>query len=175
MPWQRPIEPVLPILCIAGSADGVRVNVLVRSDLRCLVVSLILICASLGEGCTTFSLTQNADRIVIVKSAHTMTLMNNGQVLKTYRVALGKGDAAPKEQRGDQRTPEGVYVIDEKKDVTCCFLALHISYPNSTDVERARMPGVDPGDAIEIHGLPRRRAWLGRFHRMVDWTAGASR
>jgi hypothetical protein len=30
-----------------------------------------------------------ADRIVIVKSTYTLTLMNHGQVLKTYKVALG--------------------------------------------------------------------------------------
>ena len=98
--------------------------------------------------------------------------MNNGQVLKTYKVAIGKGDAAAKEREGDQRTPEGEYVVDEKKDVTCCFLALHLSYPNASDIEHARMLGVDPGGAIEIHGLPKKRAWLGRFHRIVDWTSG---
>lgn len=107
-----------------------------------------------------------------MKSAHTMSLMNNGQVLKTYKVAIGKGDTAPKEQRGDQRTPEGEYAVDEKKDVTCCFLALHLSYPNANDVEHAQQLGVDPGDLIEIHGLSKRRAWLGRFHRLFDWTDG---
>ena len=133
---------------------------------------MILICPVLCGGCATSSLTQDADRIVIVKSAHTMTLMKNGQALKVYPVAIGKGDAAPKERRGDQRTPEGEYVVDEKKAVTYCFLALHLSYPNLKDQERARALGVDPGDAIEIHGLPRKRTWLGRFHRIVDWTSG---
>ncbi len=101
-----------------------------------------------------------------------MTLMNNGQALKTYRIAIGKGGMGPKQQRGDQHTPEGVYVIDEKKDVTCCFLAMHLSYPNANDVARAQALGVDPGDMIEIHGLSRKRAWLGRFHRITDWTDG---
>lgn len=30
------------------------------------------------------------DRIVIVKSAHTMTLMEQGRVLKVYKVVLGR-------------------------------------------------------------------------------------
>ena len=30
-----------------------------------------------------------ADRILILKSAHTMELLSHGQILKTYKVALG--------------------------------------------------------------------------------------
>ena len=101
-----------------------------------------------------------------------MTLMNNGVAMKTYKVAIGKGGMEPKQQRGDAHTPEGDYVIDDKKDVTCCYLAMHLSYPNAKDVARAQALGVDPGDMIEIHGLSRKRAWLGRFHRITDWTDG---
>lgn len=32
---------------------------------------------------------KNADRILIVKSTRTLTLLNHGQVLKSYEVALG--------------------------------------------------------------------------------------
>lgn len=123
-------------------------------------------------GCATAPLNGNVDRIVIVKSAHTMTLMNNGEALKTYKVAIGSGDAGPKEQRGDHKTPEGDYVIDAKKDLTCCYLASHLSYPNANDVARAQATGVDPGDMIEIHGLSKKREWLGPFHRISDWTDG---
>jgi murein L,D-transpeptidase YafK len=92
--------------------------------------------------------------------------------MKTYKVAIGKGGLGPKQQRGDAHTPEGEYVIDEKKDVTCCYLAMHLSYPNADDIARAQSLGVDPGDMIEIHGLSKKRAWLGRFHRITDWTDG---
>jgi len=131
------------------------------------VVPLLALCA----GCAP-ALTQNADRIVIVKSAHTMTLLNGGVALKTYKVAIGKGGIGPKVQRGDEHTPEGDYIIDAKKKVTCCFLAMHLNYPNAEDAARARAAGVDPGDMIEIHGLSRKRAWMGRFHRITDWTDG---
>jgi len=126
---------------------------------------------ALCAGCSA-PLTENADRIIIVKSAHTMTLINNGVALRTYKVAIGKGGMGPKVQRGDSHTPEGEYVIDEKKDVTCCFLAMHLSYPNANDVVRAQTLGVDPGDMIEIHGLTKKRAWMGPFHRITDWTDG---
>ena len=57
----------------------------------------------------------------------------------------------------------------------CCYLASHPSYPNANDVERAQAMGVDSGDMIEIHGLTKKRAWLGPFHRISDWTEDVSR
>jgi len=48
-----------------------------------------------------------ADRIIIVKSARTMTLMSRGKVLKTYKVALGTQPAGAKDRAGDHKTPEG--------------------------------------------------------------------
>lgn len=113
-----------------------------------------------------------ADRIVVVKSSHTMTLMANGQVLKVYKVALGRGPAGPKERQGDHKTPEGQYVIDRKIARSRFHLALRVSYPNAEDQGRARKAGVDPGGLIEIHGLPPQFAWVGSLQHKVDWTDG---
>src|SRR5690606_1197243 len=55
-----------------------------------------------------------AEKIVIEKSARTMTLYKKGQPWKQYRVALGKGGLAAKEREGDQRTPEGLYYIENR-------------------------------------------------------------
>jgi murein L,D-transpeptidase YafK len=112
------------------------------------------------------------DRIVIVKSSHAMILMTGSLVLKSYKVALGRGSTGPKERSGDHKTPEGEYTIDSKRDRSRFYRALHISYPNAVDIQRAKNLGVDAGGAIEIHGLPPVLAWLGRFHLMVDWTDG---
>jgi hypothetical protein len=68
-----------------------------------------------------------ADRIVIEKSAHTMTLMCSGQVLKTYKGALGN-PVGTNGQEGDRETPEGAYVIDSKNPHSRFHRALHISY-----------------------------------------------
>jgi murein L,D-transpeptidase YafK len=113
-----------------------------------------------------------ADRIVIVKSERTMTLFRKGQVLKTYKVALGYAPVGPKMRRGDYKTPEGLYTIDSRNPGSHYHLALHISYPNAADRERAKKARVDPGDAIMIHGLPEGEGWLGALHRKVDWTWG---
>jgi murein L,D-transpeptidase YafK len=115
---------------------------------------------------------QKADRIVVVKSEHTMTLMTSDRILKVYKVALGRGSAGKKEHVGDNKTPEGNYVIDQKNAKSRFHLALHISYPNTDDMKRAHVAGVDPGGAIMIHGLASGLGWLGSLQHYVDWTEG---
>jgi len=117
-------------------------------------------------------LAQAPDRIVIVKSEHAMILMRGSQILNTYKVALGRGSSGPKERSGDHRTPEGLYLVDSKRDHSRFYRALHISYPNAVDTQRAKNLGADAGSAIEIHGLPPVLGWLGRFHLIADWTDG---
>jgi murein L,D-transpeptidase YafK len=113
-----------------------------------------------------------ADKIVIVKSTRTMTLLNGDKVLKTYKVALGTAPIGPKRVEGDHKTPEGNYVIDAKNAQSRFHLSLHISYPSAADQQRARKLGARPGGAIMIHGLPPSFAYLGALHRQTDWTDG---
>jgi murein L,D-transpeptidase YafK len=113
-----------------------------------------------------------ADRIVIVKSTRTMTLMSGDKILKTYKVALGTQPIGAKERVGDHKTPEGEYVVDAKKDKSQFHRALHVSYPNAADRARARKLGVSPGGDIEIHGLGDKYGWIGSAHRKIDWTDG---
>ncbi|HKO10967.1 MAG TPA: L,D-transpeptidase family protein [Acidobacteriaceae bacterium] len=112
-----------------------------------------------------------ADRILILKSAHKMELLSRGTVLKTYRVSLGDPNG-PKVQAGDKKTPEGVYYVNAKNAHSLFHRALHLSYPNAADRERARKLGVNPGGDIEIHGVPKNYAWLGSSQRIIDWTTG---
>jgi murein L,D-transpeptidase YafK len=113
-----------------------------------------------------------ADRVLVEKSARRLTLLKNGITLKTYRVALGRAPVGAKEYEGDQRTPEGIYAIDFHKPDSDYHLALHVSYPEQRDVDRAAAQGLSAGSDIMIHGLPNGRGWIGRFHRRSDWTAG---
>jgi murein L,D-transpeptidase YafK len=113
-----------------------------------------------------------ADRVVVEKSARAMHLLKDGRVLKTYRISLGGNPSGPKRQEGDQRTPEGEYRIDWRKPDSSFHRALHISYPSPADAQRAASAGVSPGGDIMIHGLPNGRGWIGRAHRLLDWTAG---
>ncbi|RYD70798.1 MAG: hypothetical protein EOP84_26055, partial [Verrucomicrobiaceae bacterium] len=68
--------------------------------------------------------------------------------------------------------PEGNYIIDWRNPKSVCFRSLHISYPDSADKARARTQGVSPGGNIMIHGLPNGFGWIGRLHRLRNWTDG---
>jgi len=113
-----------------------------------------------------------ADRILIEKSARRLTLFSNGKMLKTYQIALGGDPDGPKERQGDNKTPEGNYVIDSRNKNSLYHLSLHISYPNEKDKKRAKQLGVSPGGDIMIHGIKNGFSWAGDYHAGVDWTKG---
>jgi len=113
-----------------------------------------------------------ADRILIEKEERRLTLISKGRVLKTYKIALGGNPEGPKERQGDNKTPEGTYVIDSRNRDSRYHLSLHISYPNEKDKKRAKELGVSPGGDIMIHGIKNGFSWVGDFHTEVDWTKG---
>ena len=112
------------------------------------------------------------DRIVVRKSARTLSVFRDGREVKSYRVALGAQPVGRKEQEGDMKTPEGLYTIDYRNPHSDFHLALHVSYPSPEDIRRAAARGVSAGCDIMIHGLPNGRGLLGAAHRQIDWTAG---
>jgi murein L,D-transpeptidase YafK len=116
--------------------------------------------------------TARADRVVVAKKAHTLTLLDHGKVLKEYKVALGGNPIGPKTRQGDHKTPEGTYTLDRRNNHSQFYRAIHISYPNTEDRARARKSGVPPGGDIMLHGLPNHYGWLRSAHRAHDWTDG---
>lgn len=112
------------------------------------------------------------DRIVVEKSARTLSVFVNGKKLKTYRVALGRNPIGPKREEGDMKTPEGVYKIDGRNPQSTFHLALHVSYPSAEDSAQAAERGVGAGFDIMVHGIQNGLGWIGAFHRGNDWTAG---
>jgi len=134
-----------------------------------LVVSLVLL---LDGAVTALPSDARATRIVVEKHLHLMTLYSNNKVLRIYHVALGRGDEGPKQREGDNRTPEGSYVIDGKSERSGFYKSLHISYPSADDVARAKSQGAPPGGAVMIHGLRNDLRWLGSLHRLKNWTRG---
>jgi murein L,D-transpeptidase YafK len=113
-----------------------------------------------------------ADKILIEKKERLLMLLSRGKVLKTYKIALGGNPSGPKERQGDNKTPEGTYVIDSRNKGSRYHMSLHISYPNEKDKKRAKELGVSPGGDIMIHGLKNSFSWLGDDHTEVDWTKG---
>ena len=114
----------------------------------------------------------SANKILIEKKIRRLTLLHNGVVLRTYRIALGGNPEGSKQCQGDNRTPEGTYFIDSRNLKSQYHRSLHISYPNSLDQEAAKSAKCNPGGEIFIHGLPNGRGWIGKAHTLHDWTIG---
>jgi len=112
------------------------------------------------------------DKILIEKKARRLMLISKGEVLKTYKIALGGNPNGPKERQGDNKTPEGTYVIDSRNRDSQYHRSLHISYPNERDKKRAQELGVSPGGNIMIHGIKHGFSWVGESQSEVDWTKG---
>jgi len=85
---------------------------------------------------------------------------------------LGGNPNGPKERQGDNKTPEGTYVINSRNRDSRYHLSLRISYPNEKDKKRAKELGVSPGGDIMIHGIKNGFSWAGGLHTEVDWTKG---
>ncbi len=116
--------------------------------------------------------TEPADKVLIEKNERRLTLLSKGEVIKTYKIALGGNPVGPKEKQGDNKTPEGTYIIDSRNSNSGYHLSLHISYPNEKDQMRAKELGVSPGGDIMIHGIKNGLSWVGASHAKVDWTKG---
>jgi len=114
----------------------------------------------------------SVDKILIEKKERRLMLISKGEVLKAYKIALGGNPNGPKERQGDNKTPEGTYVIDSRNKDSFYHLSLHISYPNERDKKRAKELGVSPGGNIMIHGIKNGFSWVGDAHTEVEWTKG---
>lgn len=115
---------------------------------------------------------QVADKVVVWKAERRLELMRGGKVIKSYRIALGGAPVGQKTQQGDQKTPEGAYVIDFRNPRSQFYKSLHISYPNAADRAQARRRRVNPGGDIFLHGLGPTFGAEGKSHADRDWTLG---
>lgn len=111
------------------------------------------------------------DFVLVDKSDRTLTLYGEGLALRTYG-GLQFGDAPMGHKRfeGDERTPEGRYVLDYRNPQSSYHLSLHISYPNEADRAFAARYGRSPGGLIFIHGQP--NGWPDGERVPGDWTDG---
>jgi len=113
-----------------------------------------------------------ADRVVVLKKERTLELLEQGKVIKAYKVALGGDPVGPKTRQGDHKTPEGVYILDFRNAHSQFYKSIHISYPSEHDRVLARQKGVSPGGDVFVHGLPNGYGAIGAAHRLKDWTDG---
>ncbi len=113
-----------------------------------------------------------ADKVLVDKSRKTMWLIADGNRYREYKICLGDNPVGHKQEQGDERTPEGNYIIDYRNPKSSYHLSLHINYPDKQDKENAKKKGVDPGGDIFIHGLPNGFGKMAFIFNGRDWTDG---
>jgi murein L,D-transpeptidase YafK len=114
----------------------------------------------------------NIDSLVVYKSKRELMAYSKGQLIKTYKISLGRNPIGDKEFEGDKKTPEGVYFINAKNPNSGYYKNLGISYPNKHDIEVSKKLGKPTGGDVKIHGLRNGTGFISKFQRWFDWTAG---
>jgi murein L,D-transpeptidase YafK len=99
-------------------------------------------------------------------------LLRDGEIFRSFDIALGIVPLGDKEKEGDFRTPEGRYLLDMRNPNSEYFLSIRVSYPNQDDRSEAIARGYDPGGAIMIHGQPNEPTRSEAYYRTQDWTNG---
>ena len=113
-----------------------------------------------------------ADKVIVTKTERRLYLLRDGEILRSYRVALGRVPKGTKIYQGDGRTPEGDYTLTEFNAGSRFYRSIRVSYPNEQDRARARALGQTVGGDVMLHGLaPERRAY-GPEHWRFNWTNG---
>lgn len=149
-----------------------------RKRILCMMISELVMLAVLACGTTSAqSVTQpvaqppaqpSIDLVVVIKSERIMYLYADNLMIKSFPVSLGKQPLGRKRRSGDQRTPEGAYILDWRNPDSLYHLSIHISYPNAHDRAWAQAHGVHAGSNIMIHGQPD----YDNKKRSGDWTNG---
>jgi murein L,D-transpeptidase YafK len=114
----------------------------------------------------------DVDLVRVDKSERRLELLSGDKVVRSYAMVLGANPMGHKAMEGDERTPEGRYLLDWRNPESGYFRSIHISYPNADDVAAAKRAGVEPGGMIMIHGQPNGYGWWSWLIQMFDWTNG---
>lgn len=114
------------------------------------------------------------DYLLVDKSERLMIGYAGGQPVRVWRgLQFGDQPQGHKRFEGDERTPEGRYVIEGRNPGSAYHLSLKVSYPNPADRAYARQYGRSPGGDIFLHGQPNGQPNGLPFGRVPgDWTDG---
>ncbi len=100
--------------------------------------------------------------IYISKSKYELSLLQEGKVLKTWKVVLGTNPVDDKRMQGDRCTPEGTFKVRDLYPHRSWSKFIWIDYPNEISRlkhAKAKANGEIPQDAsiggdVGIHGVP---------------------
>jgi len=142
-----------------------------RGAIRRIFLSVFALVLVAGPALTS-STVNKADFVLVKKAERKLLLYREGRVLREFDISLGLSPEGPKLREGDYRTPEGLYYLDLRNPDSNFFLSVRISYPNTSDIQRARSQGYPPGSFIMVHGLPNQPDRPVSYYKDEDWTDG---
>ena len=115
---------------------------------------------------------RKVDQIHIIKHQRRMLLKSGNKVIRTYSISLGKQPTGKKQFEGDEKTPEGDYIIYHKSEQSTFYKSMGISYPGDAEKLNAENTGKSPGGQIRIHGFSNDFEGDQDEGKKTDWTAG---
>lgn len=74
--------------------------------------------------------------LVVRKAERLLQVFDDGELIKTYKIALGRAPQGDKETEGDGKTPEGEFYVFTKNERSKFYLSLGLSYPNAEAARR---------------------------------------
>ncbi len=144
----------------------------VTLDRNIAAIAVTLMLAALAS-CTYAVAGETAAKVIVKKSEGVLEIYDaSGNVDASFAIALGGSPLGHKQQEGDERTPEGHYILDWRNPASGYHRSIHISYPDANDKARANATGVSPGGMIMIHGQRNGFGWAASLVQYFDWTNG---
>jgi murein L,D-transpeptidase YafK len=116
--------------------------------------------------------------LLIEKSKYRLTIYYQKQPIKSYAIVLGSSPIGDKRQEGDNKTPEGLFRIQDHYPHPQWSQFLWLDYPTQTSWNkhcRAKQTGeiraqATIGGEIGIHGVPPgKNSWI---EQRKNWTWG---
>ena len=134
-------------------------------------------------------------QLLISKKNKELIVEKEGEVIKKYHIATGKGGKGTKRKQGDSKTPQGIYRISKFKESSRFHYFIQLDYPNLVDAwygyknkvidskefkriatayKNREIPPQDTnlGGFIGIHGLGEENEKKLAIHQDINWTEG---
>jgi murein L,D-transpeptidase YafK len=134
-------------------------------------------------------------QLLVSKKKNELIVEKNGQLIKKYHIASGKGGKGTKRLRGDSKTPLGIYRVASFKESSRFHYFIQLDYPNLIDAwygykneiidagnfkriaaayKKQETPPQDTelGGFIGIHGLGITNDEKLTIHHALNWTEG---
>lgn len=128
--------------------------------------------ASAQAAAAATTMPERGQWVHVDKSDRVLRLMQGEKEVARFRIALGRQPVGQKRQEGDNRTPEGRYLLDDRNPNSGYFKSIHISYPTAEQRRQAKAGGMDPGGLVMIHGQKNGYGGLAAITQRFDWTYG---